>query len=156
MQVPSFQIYFTEFLSFTPLHTRSHVNLADLISMRTCQVVMAAVGNSTRMQPIDFSLGGGAGGLGGIVADGMDNTQRKNRGRLKSYYTVPLLEILERFDAPETIDYLSLDIEGAEYFVMENFPLDRYTFKVMTVERPEPTVRCSCYCAYAMPLFVMQ
>lgn len=116
----------------------NHVNLADLISMRTCQVVMAAVGNSTRMQPIDFSLGGGAGGLGGIVADGMDNTQRKNRGRLKSYYTVPLLEILERFDAPETIDYLSLDIEGAEYFVMENFPLDRYTFKVMTVERPEP------------------
>lgn len=116
----------------------NHVNLDDLRSMRTCQVVMAAVGNSTRMQPIDFAQGNGAGGLGGIVGDGMDNTHNKNRGRLKRYYTVPLLEVLERFQAPTTLDYLSLDIEGAEYFVMKNFDFDKYTFKIMTVERPEP------------------
>jgi len=115
----------------------NHVNLADLVSMRTCQVAMATVGNEKGL-PVDFAHGGGAGGLGGIVKDGMDNTQKKNRGRIKRYYTVPLLEILERFQAPATIDYLSLDIEGAEFYVMERFPFNKYTFKVMTVERPEP------------------
>ena len=34
------------------------------------------------------------------------------------------------------MDYLSLDIEGAEADVLENFPFDRYTFLAITVERP--------------------
>lgn len=51
-------------------------------------------------------------------------------------YTVPLTEILYRFQAPQVIDYLSLDVEGAEYYVMQRFAFDRNKVRVLTVERP--------------------
>ena len=115
----------------------NQINLAHLMAMRTCQAVIATVGSQhNRMEPVEFALGQGAGGLGGIVREGMDNTKAKNRGRIERYYTVPLLEILERFHAPSVMDYFSFDVEGAEYFIMEHFPFENYTFKVMTVERP--------------------
>ena len=50
--------------------------------------------------------------------------------------TVSLGRLLRDFHAPAVIDYLSLDIEGAEAFVFSTFPWDEFTFLVMTVERP--------------------
>ena len=41
------------------------------------------------------------------------------------------------FDAPKVIDYLSLDVEGAETYIMRDFPFDKYKFKCMSVERPK-------------------
>jgi hypothetical protein len=38
---------------------------------------------------------------------------------------------------PDVIDYMSLDIEGAEEWVFETFPWHRYTVLVLTVERPK-------------------
>jgi hypothetical protein len=40
-----------------------------------------------------------------------------------------------------TIDYLSLDVEGAEAFILEGFPLDEYTIHLLTVERPKEPLR---------------
>ena len=51
-------------------------------------------------------------------------------------YTVSLQEILRNHRAPHVIDYLSLDAEGAEDFLMNHFPFDKYRIKIMTVERP--------------------
>ena len=39
--------------------------------------------------------------------------------------------------APSVMEYLSLDIEGAEFFVMQHFPFDKYKFLTLTVERPK-------------------
>ena len=47
-----------------------------------------------------------------------------------------LLEIFQRFHTPKVIDYLSLDVEGAEDFVMNSFPFHSYRFNILTVERP--------------------
>ena len=44
--------------------------------------------------------------------------------------TVPLADLLKHADAPAEIDYLSLDVAGAEALVLDGFPFDRYTFKV--------------------------
>lgn len=52
-------------------------------------------------------------------------------------FTTTSADILARFDVPTTIDYFSLDVEGAEYFIMKNFPFDRYTVKLFTIERPK-------------------
>ena len=38
---------------------------------------------------------------------------------------------------PKTIDYLSLDIEGAGAWVFKTFPWDEYKFLVATIERPQ-------------------
>jgi hypothetical protein len=37
-------------------------------------------------------------------------------------YTAPLQEVSKRFNVPKLIGYLSLDVEGAEYLIMQNFP----------------------------------
>lgn len=42
--------------------------------------------------------------------------------------------ILEEADAPEFIDYLSIDIEGHEFTVLNSLDLDRWRFGAMTVE----------------------
>merc|ERR1711862_847223 len=45
--------------------------------------------------------------------------------------------ILDQLGAPTTIDYFSLDVEGAESIIMNSFPWRRYVFLVLTVERPK-------------------
>jgi hypothetical protein len=128
-----------------------------------CQIVAAVVG-AQRMDQVDFLYE--AGDHGGIVGSDYDNGPRWKR---KSHveYTVTLLEILERY-YPDTstttdttttdtttsdtttsnnnnkvkvIDYLSLDVEGAEEFIMRNFPLQNYKIRAMTVERPKEGLR---------------
>ena len=37
---------------------------------------------------------------------------------------------------PKLIDYMSLDVEGAEYEILKNFPFDKFKFKSMSIERP--------------------
>lgn len=48
----------------------------------------------------------------------------------------PLADILDRAQAPPVIQYLSMDIEGAEERALIGFPFDKYTFQAMTIERP--------------------
>jgi hypothetical protein len=42
--------------------------------------------------------------------------------------------ILRDNAAPKLIDYLSMDIEGHELIVLENFPFDEFQFKLITIE----------------------
>jgi hypothetical protein len=49
---------------------------------------------------------------------------------------VSLVTVLAEGRTPRVIDYLSLDIEGAELHVMEDFAFDKYTFLAITVECP--------------------
>ena len=103
---------------------------SDLVH-RNCQVVAAIVGG-TRMEEVAFSFPE-IGYMGGIVGAEFDNHDATGA---EMKYTVPLQEILWRFSAPAEMDYLSLDVEGAELLVMQHFPFDEYSFKVLTVERP--------------------
>lgn len=45
-----------------------------------------------------------------------------------------LSDILDKHNAPLTIDYMNLDIEGSEYEILSTFPFDKYTIKYITVE----------------------
>jgi Methyltransferase FkbM domain len=110
-----------------------------------CHVVGAVVGER-RMQEVVFKFNTAKGPQSGIVGPNFDNNNGNNNKdntalnskEEKHRSTVTLVEVLERFDAPNMIDYLSLDIEGAEYFVMNQFPFDIYRFNILTVERPSP------------------
>ena len=107
------------------------------LSHRKCHIAAAVVGK-TRMEEIKFRMypdlkkRAPSGGIEGYIDPNMPRSKEKPA----DLYTVPFLEILEKFHAPETMDYLSLDVEGSEFLVMEAFPFERYIFKVMTVERP--------------------
>ncbi len=48
--------------------------------------------------------------------------------------TINHTELLKRFDAPHLIDFLSLDVEGAEYEVLSALDLRTYAIALMTIE----------------------
>ena len=50
--------------------------------------------------------------------------------------SIRFADLLKAHDAPAEIDYLSLDVEGAEDAVMHQFPFEQYRFRVITVEEP--------------------
>ena len=104
-------------------------------SIRSCQLVKQVVGKIDGEQ-ISFAM---RGAVGGIMRDGFDNKaprgDRETR-QVETHTTVSLASTLAKTGAPSIVDYLSLDIEGAEAYVMESFPFDKYTFLAMTVERP--------------------
>jgi len=121
------------------------------LAFRKCNVVAAVVSNN-RMEAINFNFGKKGSETvkythtsnlenamgGGIVASGMDNARMTNTNKqlLVKRYTVTLGEIFSRNNAPKMIDYLSLDVEGAEYFVLSVFPWESYQIRIMTIERP--------------------
>ena len=104
---------------------------ADLLSRRNCTVVAVAVASTE--DTVQFAASRKA--FGGIVGPGMDNEQATSTSEMR---TIPFSRILDELKAPKTIDYLSLDVEGAESLVMSSFPWDSYTISVLTVERPKP------------------
>jgi FkbM family methyltransferase len=50
-------------------------------------------------------------------------------------------QILKDCNAPQTIDYWSLDTEGSELTILKSFPFDEYSFRVITVEHNHFPVR---------------
>lgn len=54
--------------------------------------------------------------------------------------TYKLDTILDKFNAPRIIDYLSLDVEGNEYEILRTFNFDKYKFRCMTVEHNSPHI----------------
>ena len=104
------------------------------LSYRKCDVVAAIVGNRT-MEEISFRFPRSKAPKGGILGGSFDNkSDQWNEGHPR--FTVSLLEVFQKFHVPKIIDYISLDIEGAEDLVMSSFPFVKYRFNVMTVERP--------------------
>jgi len=103
-----------------------------LYQRRRCHLVSAVVASPTNSR-VNFSL---RGVFGGIIANETDNKASPNT-RQVTYLTVALADVLKMVGAPHVIDYLSLDVEGAESMVMKDFPWLEYTFSVLTVERPK-------------------
>lgn len=106
----------------------------DLAVLREdCHVAGALVGQQ-RMEKVTFRANNTKAGLAGIV--GLTAYNNGTRPIDRERYTTTLVEILQMLHAPSVIDYLSLDIEGAEEFVLANFPFDSYKFLTMSIERP--------------------
>ncbi|CAB9498477.1 Methyltransferase FkbM [Seminavis robusta] len=112
------------------------------LSFRTgCHVVGSIVGGQD-FEEITVSLPNDpkkSGPFGGIVGKGFDN---KNAKQPEPRFTASLVSILQKFNAPKVIDYLSLDVEGAEEFIMKEFPFHQpYTFRVISIERPKSVLK---------------
>ena len=75
---------------------------------------------------------------GGIVGDMFDNKRKRDSVQ---EYTITLHDIFRKYDVPQVIDYMSLDVEGAEEFIMNGFDFDTYSFKILTIERPKENLR---------------
>lgn len=80
------------------------------------------------------------GAFGGIVSPDTDNRASDSRN-VVPMRTTTLNSLLRKQGAPRQMDYLSIDVEGAEERVFAGFDLQEYGFKCMTVERPSPGLR---------------
>ena len=60
------------------------------------------------------------------------------KGEIIRLRAMTLESLLMRYRAPDTIDYFSLDVEGAETSILKPFPFNKYKFLSMTIERPSP------------------
>lgn len=52
-----------------------------------------------------------------------------------------LRSVLRQANAPQIIDYWSLDTEGSELAILKSFPFDEYRFRVLTVEHNDSPIR---------------
>jgi hypothetical protein len=109
------------------------------LSHRKCQVAGALVGATKTKVKVKFR--GVFGGIVGKLDEKLANRKKEPNAPVQERYTAPLIEVLQKFNVPSTIDYLSLDVEGAEYLIMKDFPFDKYSIKIMTVERPGKDLR---------------
>lgn len=109
----------------------------DLGRYRMCSIVGAFVGGkpSEDGKQVEVAL---RGVLGGIAAEGMDNAKQTNT---VSRELVSINTVFQEMNVPSMIDYLSLDVEGAESLVMHDFPWDQYRFRFLTVERPKDDLK---------------
>lgn len=110
------------------------------LARRKCTVVAAAVGKEKNEEiPFKYRNAGDEAAYGGLIKEGMKQAHRTpNEGTV---LTTTLNEIYEEFALPHTIDYLSLDIEGAEEYAMMDFDWNKYSFNVITVEGHNENLR---------------
>lgn len=110
-----------------------------LIKNRTCICDNSCIDSEPRI--VDFvSPDRGFTGWGGIVSDDCFNKPDNHKvilykDSISSMNTVRLDSVLDKYNAPSTIDYFSLDVEGSEYRVLKNFPFHKYKFLLMNVEK---------------------
>lgn len=95
------------------------------LAFRKCKTVGAMVGKN---QDEEVTVVFGKKHLAGIEFKGTKRVDQTTRR------TASLGQVFELFQVPNQIDYLSLDVEGAELFIMEAFPFDKYQFSVLTIE----------------------
>lgn len=55
--------------------------------------------------------------------------------------TISLLDMLRKHNAPKTIDYLSIDTEGSEFMILNNFDFNEYDIKIITCEHNNTPMR---------------
>lgn len=63
-----------------------------------------------------------------------DHVQSREQGNTYSVKTISLNDLLDKYNAPKEIDYLSIDTEGSEFEILSHFDFSKYSFRVITCE----------------------
>jgi FkbM family methyltransferase len=107
---------------------------AELIQNRSCHIETKCVWRSTGEQ-LTFSETREAelSTITEFVACDGHSEVRKD-ALAYSVETISLNDLLEKYNAPRHIDYLSIDTEGSEYEILSGLDFDRYDIKVITCE----------------------
>lgn len=108
--------------------------MLNLRKNRNCDVIGAVVYSETDKE-LEFAVS--------KITSGIVNEYTSpftTRDKIIKRKSVTLQDILDYFEAPSIIDYLSLDVEGNEFNVLKNFSFDKYKFRCITVAHNEPHI----------------
>jgi len=75
-----------------------------------------------------------AGGLSTIKKFIDHDTQIRKKNKEYILETISLNDLLVKYNAPKIIDYLSIDTEGSEFNILNNFNFNKYKFRIITCE----------------------
>lgn len=78
--------------------------------------------------------------MGGIISSNTDNREYGSH-EVVQIKAQTLDGLLKEQNAPHEIDYLSIDIEGAEERVLGSFNFKEYRFNCISIERPTKSLR---------------
>jgi FkbM family methyltransferase len=59
---------------------------------------------------------------------------RKQHGETYDVKTISLNDLLDKNNAPEYIEFLSIDTEGSEYEILKDFNFTKYSVSIFTIE----------------------
>lgn len=103
---------------------------------RTCEQKFVALG-SKNDDNVSFMLGEGLSGVEEFATSKKDNGMWAEKASTFKKTTVKMRkpkDVLETTNLPKVIDYMSLDVEGAEMDVLQSFPFDQYCVRFATIE----------------------
>lgn len=103
---------------------------------RSCVVSDACIAGKTG-EIVNFILAEEYGSIEKYADNDMHKEKReayKKNDQVIQLETVSLHDFLIKNNAPKIIDYLSVDIEGSELEILENFPFNKWEIKYLTVE----------------------
>jgi FkbM family methyltransferase len=73
------------------------------------------------------------------------HAKKRKHGISYDVHTISLLDLLDKYHAPKTIDYMSIDTEGSEYDILRGFDFKKYEFRVITCEHNFTPARHSIF-----------
>ena len=102
------------------------------MSSRTCQLFRQPV-FSVSGKKVSFRAAGFAGGITETL--GITSVEPGvQQAPLVDFVTATLNEILDKAKAPSHIDFMSVDVEGAEYEALRGLSLDKYQVEAFAIE----------------------
>lgn len=110
------------------------VPYASACAVRNCITVNAALHRESR-KSLQFTDSHGLSSfVEHIDSDSNATLRREISQKIFNVDTINPTELLDRFNAPELIDYMSLDVEGAELDVLKAFDFDKYKVALLSIE----------------------
>ena len=98
---------------------------------RTSKVETDCVWRTTGENLTFFDAASGA--MSSLDDEGQKATKYSDGNRYQ-VTTISLLDLLQKYNAPQKIDFLSIDTEGSEFEILNAFDFGKYQFQVICVE----------------------
>jgi len=103
---------------------------------RSCSVLKEVVSNVTG-DKVQFEHEGGEDArdvLGGMKDTIDPDDRHEAESTLYDFTTVTMTDLLDKNHAPAVLDFVSIDVEGAEVLVLQGFDFKKYCIQFMTIE----------------------
>lgn len=128
--------YLLEKLGWNGIVAEPNPDYADKIaSVRNCHISNDCVFDESG-QVLEFRQVRGRPALSGIGKTELRDSKREFRQNYKSIsvLTISLNDLLAKYDAPKTIEFISIDTEGSELSILSSFDFSRWNVLSFCVE----------------------
>lgn len=109
---------------------------AQLKNNRNCTVSDACIADISGKE-VQFILANEYGGIADFANNDGHSDKREayaKTGNIIKLTTISLHEFLLINNAPEKIDYMSVDTEGSEFSILNSFPFEKWDIKLFSIE----------------------